>query len=67
MNLYKYDEEKALDMVLKFEVVSDGETTDDSAEEDESEIGDASGEITDDEDNDDGGENGLDVWAITTG
>ena len=62
MNSYNYDDEEALDMVLEFEVASDGETTDDSAEEDESEIENANGETTDDGNND--AENGIGAWMF---
>ena len=41
MNSYRYNDKEALNMVLEFEVKIDGGRTDDSDEEDEGEIEDA--------------------------
>ena len=41
MNSYRYNDKEALNMVLEFEVKNDGGRTDDSDEEDEGEIEDA--------------------------
>ena len=60
MNSHKYDDEEAVDMILEFEVESDGERTDEE-DEDEIEGVNYTGETTDAEDDDDAddGENGI--------